>query len=133
MSIRTSISVEGIDHGASPFPVASRVGPFIFSSAIAGRAPGDQSLAPDLETQARLAFANVERVVAASGATAADIVKVVVFARDRSATRAAIDDPWLSLFPDPASRPVRHTIEAALPPGLHLQVEFIAVQEVSRP
>jgi len=129
MAARRSITVTGLDHGGSPFPVATRIGPYIYSSALSGRNPETGELDPDIAAQAAQAFTNVERVVSAAGGEPDDIVKVVVFARDRAATRAVIDKPWAGLFPDPASRPVRHTVEAQLPAGLHLQVEFIAVQE----
>jgi 2-iminobutanoate/2-iminopropanoate deaminase len=129
MAARRSISVAGLDHGDSPFPVATRVGPYIYSSALSGRNPDTGELDSDIATQAAQAFDNVERVVTAAGGQPGSIVKVVVFARDRAATRAVIDAPWTALFPDPDSRPVRHTIEAALPAGMHLQVEFIAIQE----
>jgi 2-iminobutanoate/2-iminopropanoate deaminase len=105
------------------------MGAFIFSSALSGRDPETGVLDPDIAAQAAQALANVERVVGAAGAGPDNIVKVVVFARDRAAVRAVIDEPWTALFPDPASRPVRHTVEATLPAGLHLQVEFIAIQE----
>lgn len=130
MSPRTSVAVPGLDHGTSPFPIATRVGPFILSSALSGRDPDTGSLGADVESQARTAFANIRRVVEAAGASVEHIAKVVVFARDRAATRAAIDEPWTELFPDPNSRPVRHTLAAELPADFHLQVEFIAVQEV---
>ena len=126
---RASVVVPGLDHGASPFPVATRTGPFVFSSALSGRDPETGELSPDLATQATTAFANVRRVVEAAGLTVEAIVKVTVHAADRAAVRSAIDDPWVELFPDHASRPVRHTVAGELPPGFHLQVEFIAVQE----
>jgi len=129
MPWRTSVVAPGLDHGASPFPVATRVGPFVFSSALSGRDPETGEISDALEDQARTALANVRRVADAAGVGVGDIAKVVVFARDRAAVRAAIDEPWTELFPDPASRPVRHTLEAELPPSFHLQVEFIAVQE----
>ncbi|GAA4548554.1 RidA family protein [Pseudonocardia xishanensis] len=129
MRRRTSVTVDGIDHGSSPFPAATRIGPFIFSSALSGR-DADSGVLPDsVEKQAETAFENVRRVVTAAGASPEDIAKVVVFARDRAAVRAVLDGPWTALFPDPGSRPVRHTVEAEIPAHMHLQVEFVAVQE----
>ena len=129
MARRYSITVDGIDHGGSPFPVASRIGLMVFSSTLSGRDPDTGELPADIEGQAVTAFKNIRRVVVAAGGSPDDIAKVVVFARDRDAARAAIDRPWTELFPNPASRPVRHTVQAELPRGFHLQVEFVAVQE----
>jgi 2-iminobutanoate/2-iminopropanoate deaminase len=128
-----SVAVPGLDHGASPFPIAIRRGPFVFSSAIPGRDPATGILPTSVEEQAATALANVERVVAAAGGSAADIVKVVIFARDRAAVRAALDQPWVALFPDPSSRPVRHTLQADIPGGMHMQVEFYAILEDDAP
>ena len=130
---RRSIEVKGLGHGGAPFPLASRKGPFVASSAVSGHDALTGELPASVEAQARQAFANVTRVLEAAGAGPADVIKVVVFARDRAVVRAALDVPWDRLFPDPASRPVRHTIEAVLPAGLHLQVEVLAVVDQGTP
>ena len=54
---------------------------------------------------------HVKRIVEAAGGSAADIVKLTVWMKDRD-QRAALNVPWLELFPDPADRPARHAIAA---------------------
>ncbi|MDH4073862.1 MAG: RidA family protein, partial [Gammaproteobacteria bacterium] len=55
-----------------------------------------------------------------------DIGKVSVYLADK-ADRKLVNPHWLEMFPDEASRPVRHTFAQELPPGRYIQVEFIAV------
>jgi len=124
---RTPVVVPGLGHAGAPFPVAVRYGDVVASSAIHGRDPDTGKLPDTVEGQAAGVFANVRRVVEAAGGTAADIVKVKVFAQDAAAARTAVNDPWTQLFPDPDDRPVRHTLTAPLPAGFLLQAEFVAV------
>jgi hypothetical protein len=56
---------------------------------------------------------------------AADIAKINVI-RDR-ALRPHVNKEWLAMFPDPHSRPARHTFPAPdLPPDMLVQCEVIA-------
>jgi 2-iminobutanoate/2-iminopropanoate deaminase len=71
-------------------------------------------------------FANVGRVMAAAGGGLDDIVSMRVYVRDRSA-RDVLNHEWLSAFPDPASRPARHTLTTALPEPMLVQCEIVAV------
>ena len=53
-------------------------------------------------------FANVRRVMDAAGGSADDIIKMNVWITDR-ALRPIINKYWVEMFPDPHSRPARHT------------------------
>lgn len=125
VSRRRSIEVEGLHHGGVPIPMASRVGPLLVSSSILGQDPATGELPDDVAAQVALVFANVRRVLAAGGATTDHVAKLTFHVRDRSA-RAAIDEHWLAMFPDPAARPARHTVPGDLPPAFHVQCEVIA-------
>jgi 2-iminobutanoate/2-iminopropanoate deaminase len=120
-----SVDVPGLAHNA-PIPVAARVGPLLCSSAIAGKDPATGQLPADAATQARLAFANMQRVLAAAGASLADVAKLSVTLSDNS-SREAVNAEWLALFPDPADRPARHVVVHPLQHGMALQLEFIAL------
>jgi 2-iminobutanoate/2-iminopropanoate deaminase len=120
-----SIDVPGLAHNA-PIPVAARVGPLLCSSAIAGKDPATGQLPADAATQAHFAFANMQRVLAAAGASLADVAKLSVTLSDNSA-REAVNGEWLALFPDPADRPARHVVVHELQHGMVLQLEFIAL------
>jgi 2-iminobutanoate/2-iminopropanoate deaminase len=121
---RRSIEVEGLSHSA-PIPMGARVGPLLVSSGISGQDPATGQVPGDVAEQVRLVYANLRRVLAAGGADAGDVVKLTFFVRDR-AVRAAIDEEWLAMFPDEASRPARHTLVAELPPAFEVQCEVIA-------
>ena len=54
-------------------------------------------------------FDNVRRVIEAAGGTPDDIVKMTVWITDR-ALRPTINKYWVEMFPDPHSRPARHTV-----------------------
>jgi len=54
-------------------------------------------------------FANVRRVMEAAGGSVEDIIKLVVWAKDK-AFKEAVNKEWLAMFPDAHSRPARHTM-----------------------
>jgi enamine deaminase RidA (YjgF/YER057c/UK114 family) len=122
---RRSIEVPGLRHRA-PIPQASVVGNLLVSGGISPIDPGTGAIPEGTEEQVALAFANVRRVLGAAGGTPEDVVKCSVFVQDR-AIRPVIDKYWVELFPDPASRPARHTLPAELQAGVQIQVEIMAV------
>jgi 2-iminobutanoate/2-iminopropanoate deaminase len=128
MGKRTSIEVEGFGHGNTPIPAASRIGNTIASGGIAGIDPATGKISADLEAQVAAMFANVRRIVEAGGGASEDIVKITIWVRDRAA-RAIIDPYWTKMFPDPQSRPARHTLVYQLPDPMLVQCEFLALVE----
>jgi len=128
MSKRRSIEVEGFSHGATPIPAASRIGNTIASGGIAGLDLATGKISGDLEAQVIAMFANVRRIVEAGGATTDDIIKMTLWVRDRAA-RAIIDPHWTKMFPDPKSRPARHTLVYQVPDPMLVQCDFIAIVE----
>jgi enamine deaminase RidA (YjgF/YER057c/UK114 family) len=113
---RRSVEVDGLGHGEQPFPLASRVGPFVATSGIHGVDPATDALPETPEAQVRQAFENLRLVLDAAGASPDDVVQVLVTLTDR-AHRALVNEHWLALFPDPGSRPARNTSERELPGG----------------
>ena len=126
---RTSIYAPGFSH-ANPVPAACRIGPLVFSGAITGRDPATRSMPADLDTQCANMFANVREIVAASGASPGDIVKMTVWLRDFR-DRSALNREWQALFPDPADRPARHALAAEFDGDMLVQCDFVAVLDVS--
>jgi enamine deaminase RidA (YjgF/YER057c/UK114 family) len=125
MSRRKSIYIEGITH-KNPIPAASRIGPWLVSSGITGKNPATGDLPADLESQCANMFELVRRVLEAAGGSPDDILKVEVRMQD-PAQRGTVNVHWLKMFPDPASRPARHTTRAQLDGGQLVQCDFIAV------
>lgn len=122
---RQSFDVEGIAHGA-PIPFGARVGNMVFSSGIMGVDPSTGKLADDLEGQVHFAFANLERLLAKAGGDLGDVGHVGVLVAEEG-FRSAVNVEWLRAFPDPASRPARHTTVTPLRGGMLVQLEIIAV------
>jgi 2-iminobutanoate/2-iminopropanoate deaminase len=126
MDKRRSIDVTGASH-VNPIPSASRRGPFVISGAISGTDPATGKVPEDLDQQCRLMFENVRRVIAAAGGTPDDIVKMTVWITDRS-LREIMNRHWVAMFPDPASRPARHTLTSRdFSPPMQIQCDLMAV------
>jgi enamine deaminase RidA (YjgF/YER057c/UK114 family) len=122
---RQSIDVKGLHHGGAPIPQASLVGSLLLSSGINGMDPRDGSIPADPDTQVAFIFDNIRRILQQAGGNLGDVVKCTFFVRDRF-LKEQIDKHWLEAFPDPASRPARHTLVQELSPAQALQCEIVA-------
>ena len=123
---RRSIYVDEIAH-QSPIPNASRIGNIIVSGLIRGTDPATGKLAATLEQQCAFMFQHMRQAVEAGGATVDDIIKVTVWMKEL--TRKPINDEWVRMFPDPASRPARQVMEVPMEPGVLIQCDFMAIIE----
>ena len=107
MANRKSIHIDGLSH-LTAIPVASRIGPLLVSSVIAPFDPGTRNVPATLEAQAANIFSHVEKMLTAAGGNWSHVAKMEFWAPSAEA-RAVIDGPWAQKFPDPESRPARHT------------------------
>lgn len=123
---RRSVHVDGLSHGRTPIPTASVVGNVLVTSGVSGK-DADGRVVPDLQGQVAAVFANIGRVLRAGGASPDDVVSCTFWVRDREAVRPLIDRQWIEMFPDPDSRPARHTLVYDLPKGQHCQCQLMAV------
>lgn len=127
MTARRSIEVEGFNHGAQPIPAASRVGDIVMTGGVYGLDPATGKIPDDVERQAELMFHNLARIMAAAGVSMDRVVKMTVYVKVPEA-RAAVNKQWLAAFPDPASRPARHTFQNDhLPANMLVQCDATAV------
>jgi 2-iminobutanoate/2-iminopropanoate deaminase len=108
VSKRRSFEVQGLRH-ENPIPMGCIIGPFMMSSGIFGMELETRKTPPDIESQCKLMFENIRRVMDAAGGSVEDIIKVVVWAKDKS-FKEAVNKEWLQMFPDEHSRPARHTM-----------------------
>ena len=104
---RRSIEIDTLRH-RTPIPVATRIGPLIVSSVINAFEPGTRDLPESAERQAANVFRYVGQILVEAGADWPHVAKMEFWVPDAT-WRAALDTPWLEVFPDPASRPSRHT------------------------
>jgi 2-iminobutanoate/2-iminopropanoate deaminase len=67
------------------------------------------------------------QILELAGGSPEDVVKMNVWMKDR-AQRPHLNKGWLEMFPDPHSRPARHTFAAPdLPGSMLVQCEVIAI------
>lgn len=125
MTQRQAIYVTDFAH-KNPIPAACRTGNLIISSGIHGLDPATGTTAETLGEQCALMFHHVRAIVTAAGASTDDIVKITVWMENRE-WRDELNRHWLEMFPDPATRPARHTMRGNLDGNMKIQCDFTAV------
>ena len=126
MAKRQSINGSRARH-ENPIPNASRIGNIVMSSIIGGSNPGTRELPPTLEAQVANVFAHIRHDIEAAGGTVDDIIKVTFWVKDPVTQRAALNDEWVKMFPDPDARPARHTQPLPAESRALVQADFVAV------
>ena len=126
MSGRKEIRVHELAEPISHYTDAVRAGDLLF---VSGCVPVDgegRLVSGDVVAQARQVFANVEAVLAAAGASFADVVKVTVFLTDVD-DRAAVNTVRKEVFG--ATRPASTLVEVSrlAIPGARIEVEAVAL------
>jgi enamine deaminase RidA (YjgF/YER057c/UK114 family) len=117
--------VPGLQH-ANPIPAAARIGPFMASGAITGKDPVSGQMPETMALQCANVFAQVRALMTAAGGTTQDILKMTFHLADFR-DRGALNSEWLSMFPDPNSRPARQAIAAGLDGGALIHCDLLAV------
>jgi enamine deaminase RidA (YjgF/YER057c/UK114 family) len=106
--MRRSIEVAGYKHG-NPIPAASRIGDIVMTGVISAKDARTGKLPDTLEAQCTAMFRNVRDIIEAAGGKPEHIIKMTVWLRNLS-DRKALNEEWLKMFPDAASRPARHAL-----------------------
>ena len=122
---RASIEIPTLSH-ANPIPAATRIGPLIESSIIMPFNAGTRDVPGALDEQIDNLFAHMGSMLEAAGATWGDMAKVTFFTDNPLETRAALNRQWLDRFPDPQSRPSRHTMNSPTPGEADVSCVFTA-------
>ena len=126
MAQRQSVNFPGFAH-SNPIPNASRIGNIMMSSVISGVDPGARTYPAELSGQVANIFKHIRAAVETAGGTPDNILRITFYVRDQAAGRAALNDEWVKMFPDPNSRPARHTLAAAGDGSSLVTCEFTAV------
>ena len=127
MSRREEIRVPGLADPISHYTDAVRAGDLLF---VSGFVPvdGDGQLVggDDVVAQTRQVFANLAAVLAAAGATFADVVKVTVYLTDID-DRARINPVRQEIFRE--TRPASTLVEvsALATPGAMVEIDAVAL------
>jgi 2-iminobutanoate/2-iminopropanoate deaminase len=124
---RKSFDIPGFGHGDNPIPAVSRIGNIVMTGGVYGLDFSTGKIPESLDEQVANMFQLADKVLQAAGASLDDVIKVTVFLKP-DLSRAAINKEWLRCFPDPHSRPVRHTVvNPYLAGGMLVQCELTAV------
>jgi 2-iminobutanoate/2-iminopropanoate deaminase len=127
MSVRQEYRVDGLPEPFSHYTDAVRAGELLFvSGCVAIDEQGQVVGEGDVVAQARQVFANMGLVLAAGGATFADVVKVTTFLVDIS-DRARINPVRQEFFGE--ARPASTLVEvsALVLPEFLIEVEAVAI------
>ena len=120
-----SIDISGFGHGV-PIPAASRVGPILATSAIAGVDRSTGEVPEDIDGQIKHMFENLKAILAEAGMDMGDVVKFDVTVTE-DGNRKFLDKYWLENYPDAAKRPARHTGVGEIRGGRLVNCEVLAV------
>jgi len=125
MSRIQAIQTDSAPAAIGPYSQAIAASGFLFSAGQIGLVPGTgEMVGPDIESQARQVFANLEAVLSEAGLAFRDVVKTTVYLADM-AEFAALNAIYGEHFADPY--PARSTVAAAgLPKGARVEVDVIA-------
>lgn len=100
-------------------------GELVFISGQAGIDPLTGEIPADFGPQARKAFQNLSRIVAAAGLSMSDVAKTTIYLAD-AAHFADLNDLFGEFFP--GSPPTRAVPIVQLPKGLLISIEAVAVR-----
>jgi 2-iminobutanoate/2-iminopropanoate deaminase len=125
MPRREVLHIPGVVHGA-PIPTGVKCGNMVYSSALFGMDPDNGKVPEDVRKQVKLVFRHLKTLVEVAGGTIDNIAHTAVLLTDNS-HRPFVNEEWLSMFPDENDRPARHVTITSLAPGVHVQIEMVAV------
>ena len=129
MPHRKAIYTEAFSH-SNPIPAACQLGNILVTGIINGIDPAKPNEPGTLEEQCRLMFARMSEIMKAAGGTTDNIIKLNVQMSDVT-DRKAVNAEWTKMFADPATRPARQTLHAALDRGKLIQCDILAVMDTS--
>lgn len=120
---RQALQPQGLAVPQAPYSPLVVSGDLVFTAGQVAFDEQGQVVPGGIEEQARQVFENLGRCLAAAGCGFADVVKVNAYLADM-ADFAAYNEVYRSYFSPPY--PARTTVQAALAPGLLLEIEAIA-------
>jgi reactive intermediate/imine deaminase len=122
---KTEIRTDRAPKPGGSYSQGIRAGNFVFTAGQVGIDPATGELAGDtIEAQTTQVLDNLTAVLAAAGATLADVVKVTGFLTDM-AQFAGYDAVYRTYFPEP--RPARSSVGAKLAGDFLVEIEAVAV------
>ena len=112
---------------AGPYSQAIIANGFVFTAGQVAINPATKTLVEGgIQAQARQTLENVKVILEAAGTRLENVVKTTVFLANMS-DFAAMNEVYATFFP--ANPPARSTVGVALPPGILIEIETVAVLE----
>lgn len=122
---RQAVSSDQAPAALGPYSQAIVAGGFVFCSGMAGIDPATGTIPEGVEAQTEQALVNLAAVLAAAGASMADVVKTTIFYADVE-DFGRLNEVYAGHMPDPP--PARSApADVRLPRGLLVSIEAIAV------
>jgi reactive intermediate/imine deaminase len=122
---KTEIRTDKAPKPGGSYSQGIRAGNLLFTAGQVGVDPATGELAGEsIEAQTTQVLENIKAVLAAGGATLADVVKVTAFLTDMSQF-AGYDAVYRTYFQEP--RPARSSVGAALAGNFLVEIEAVAV------
>ena len=122
---KTEIRTDGAPKPGGSYSQGIRAGQLVYTAGQVGIDPATGELAGEsIEAQTKQVLENIKAVLAAGGASLADVVKVTAFLTDMSQF-AGYDAVYRTYFPEP--RPARSSVGAALAGNFLVEIEVVAV------
>jgi 2-iminobutanoate/2-iminopropanoate deaminase len=121
---REAIFPDNAPRPAGPYSPAVIAGDFVY---VSGQGPQDPAtgrwVTESVEAETRQVLTNIRTILAAAGASLADVVKCNVYLADRG-DFAAMNQVYKEFFPD--SPPARTTVEAHPPVDIRVEIDCVA-------
>jgi 2-iminobutanoate/2-iminopropanoate deaminase len=128
---RRAISSEAAPAALGPYSQAIIAGGFVYCSGMAGIDPATGAIPEGIEAQTDQALLNLAAILAAAGASMADLVKTTIFYADVD-DFAKLNAVYARHMPDPP--PARSApANVRLPRGLLVSIEAVAVLPEANP
>lgn len=122
--MKESIKAEGAPAAIGPYSHAVCVGGLMFLSGQVALSPSTGEMPEGITAQTKLAISNVKAILAAKGATLANVVKTTVYLADMSLF-GPMNEVYAQEFTEPF--PARSAVAVKeLPKGALVEVEVIA-------
>lgn len=106
---------------------AIKAGGFIHVSGQAGIDEYGRTISDDFEAQGRQAFANIDRVLAAAGATLADVVKVTILVRDMATNLPKVIELRHEFLTEPYPADTLLEVSSLAQPDWQIEIDAIAL------
>lgn len=122
---REAIRTDKAPGAVGPYSQGIRAGQLLYTSGQIPLTPAGEMVGGDIQSAARQALSNVENILAAGGASMADVVKVTVFLTNMG-DFAAVNQVYAERFKEPF--PARSAIQVVrLPLDAPLEIEAVAL------